>query len=131
MRRTALRSVASSSITRIRATGTVFVQLSRAVSDLATPRELGDVLARAVGQGLDRRGRLAPAARDEARAVADEEVPHVVRAVVTVHDRSTRVVAHAARAQQVGRERGLLHRLAPRAPRPPGLAQLHGTILQD
>src|SRR3989442_8467849 len=120
MRRTALRSVASSSITRIRATGTVFVQLSRAVSDLATPRELGDVLARAVGQGLDRRGGLAPAARDEARAVADEEVPHVVRAVVAVHHRCARVVAHAAGAEEMGRERRLLHRLAPPAPPPPG-----------
>src|SRR5437879_11168972 len=121
MRRTALRSVASSSITRIRATGTVIVQLSRVVSDLATPRERGDVLAGPVGQGLYRRGGLASAARDEARAVADEKVPHVVRAVVAVHHRCARVVAHAAGAEEVGRERRLLHRLAPRAPRARGL----------
>src|SRR3989454_7288765 len=131
IRRTALRSVASSSITRMRGTGMMRVQLSRAVSNLAAPRELGDVLAGAVGQGLNRRGRLAPAARDEARAVADEEVPHVVRAVVAVDDRGPRVVAHAARAQEVGREVRLLHRLPPGPPGARGLENLDRPVLQE
>src|SRR5207245_1560077 len=78
-------------------------------SDLAPPRERGEVLAGPVGQGLDRRRGLAPATGDEARAVADEEIPHVVRAVIAVHDRGPRVVAHAARTQEVGREVRLLH----------------------
>src|SRR3989475_12005593 len=115
MRRTALRSVASSSITRIRATGTVIVQLSRAVSDLAPPRELGDVLARTVGPGLDRRGGLAPAARDGGRAVRDAAGSHVVLTVVAAHHRHARAVAHAARAQEGGREDRLLHQPAARA----------------
>ena len=54
-----------------------------------------------------------------------------MRAVVAVDDRGPRVVAHAARAQEVGRERRLLHRLAPGAPRARGLENLDRPVLQE
>ncbi len=52
---------------------------------LSPPRELGDVVRRAVGQRLDRARRLTAPARDETRTVAQEEVGHVVRTVVAIH----------------------------------------------
>ena len=68
----------------------------------------------------DRHRRLAAAARDEARAVDDEQILHVVRAIVLVDDRRLRVVPHAARAEQVDAELLALDRLAATsAPRRP------------
>src|SRR2546425_10691063 len=108
MRRTALRSVASSSITRTRAAAGVIPRWLRSRPAARTGR-----CARPRGRPGPGSSRWAgPAARDEARAVTDEEVPHVVRAVVAVHDRGARVVAHAAGAEEMGRERRLLARPA-------------------
>src|SRR5436190_22829785 len=69
--------------------------------DLSSLRGCRDQLTRSERQRGNRRCGLAPRRRDEAAAVADEQVLHVVRAVVFVDDRRLRVVAHAARAEQV------------------------------
>jgi len=70
------------------------------------------VIGRPERERLDRHRRLAATGSDEARSVADEEVPHVVRAMVAVHDRITRIIAHARGAQEldsaVRRQRGLV-----------------------
>ena len=86
-------------------------------SDLAAPGERRDVLARPERQRRDRLGRLPARRGDHAAAVADEQVPHVVRAMEPIDDRGPRVVAHPARAEQVHRLRLRLNRLGPRLER--------------
>src|SRR5436309_13139099 len=101
------------------------------LSNLGPPRELSDVLPGAISERLDRRGRLAPTARHQTRAVADEEVPHVVGSVMAIHHRSPRVVAHPARPQQVGRESRLLYRLPPGSACAGGFEDLDRPLLQE
>ena len=74
-------------------------------SDLASPGERGDVLAGAERQGGNGLGGLPSRRRDHAAAIADEEVRHVVRAMEAIDHRRLRVVAHAARPQQVNGQR--------------------------
>src|ERR1700737_1236753 len=70
-------------------------------SDLAALGELPDVVGRAERERLNGHGRLASAGGDEARAVAQEQIRHVVGAVILVDDGARGIVAHPARAEQV------------------------------
>ena len=70
-------------------------------SDRVRAREPRDVVGRAKGERLNRHRRLAAARGDEAASVADEEVRHVVRAMVAVDDGVARIVAHPRRAEQM------------------------------
>jgi hypothetical protein len=72
-------------------------------SDLSTPAEFRDVLARPERERLNRHRRLTAAGRDEAAAVAEKQVRYVVAAMLAIDDRRRRIVAHAAGAEQVHR----------------------------
>ena len=73
----------------------------RAILDLAAPGESGDVFAGAERERLDGHRRLAAAGGHQAAAVAQEEIRDVVAAMVLVDHRRRRIVAHAARAEEV------------------------------
>ena len=84
--------------------------------DLSALRESRDVLAGAERERLNRHRRLAAARGHEAAAVADERFGTSCAAMIPVDHRCRRVVAHAARAEQVHR-RCLLGAPAPSSTR--------------
>src|SRR5712691_12068661 len=97
---------------------------SRFALYLSALRESSDVFPGSKRERLDRHRRLAAAAGHERRSVHDEQILHVVRSVILVHDRRLRIVAHAAGAEQVESELLALHGLLPRLERARGLEQL-------
>src|SRR5687767_2486942 len=87
-------------------------------SDFVASRELRDVVGRAECEGLDGHGRLPTSGRDEAAAITDEEIAHVVGTVEAIDYRRPRIVAHAAGAEQVRAQRALVYGHLPDALRP-------------
>src|ERR1043165_4153113 len=75
-------------------------------SDLAPLRQVRDSLSGPERQRHDRHGRLAAARRHQAAAVTDEEIRHVVRAVIDIDKRGLRILPHATGAEQVRRPTG-------------------------
>src|SRR5262245_55911410 len=69
--------------------------------DLVQSREPGYVVGGAERQCLNRHRRLPATRRHEARSIADEEVRHIVRAVVAIDDRVPRIVAHPRGPEQL------------------------------
>src|SRR5215467_11261926 len=55
-------------------------------------------------QRLDGHCRLPAPGCHEAAAIAQKQIPHVMRTVIAIDDRGPRIVPHAACAQQVHRE---------------------------
>ena len=82
-------------------------------------------------QRLNRHRRLTAAGRDKAAAIAHEQIRHVVRAMVLVHDRGVRIVAHAARAEQMQPEVLLRHRASSDPLRACRLEDLDAAILEE
>src|SRR5258708_23925034 len=69
-------------------------------SDFIAPGESADMIGRAESQRLNGHGRLASTGRDEARAVAEEQIRHVVGAVILVDDGTRGIVGHSTGAEQ-------------------------------
>jgi hypothetical protein len=69
--------------------------------NLAPLGKANNVICRAICQCLNRAGWLPAPRCDEAAAIADEQIRHVVRAVVGVDDRAFRLFAHPASAEQM------------------------------
>src|SRR4051794_20189030 len=89
---------------------TPFISFVLLYLDLILAREGGDVFAGSKRECLDGHGGLAPAGSDQAAAIADEQVRHIMAAMVSVDHRGGRVVAHAAGAEQVHRRSTFGHR---------------------
>src|SRR5690606_19091142 len=100
-------------------------------SDFVRARGAYDVIGGAERERHDGLGRLAAARGHEARPVADEQVGHVVTAMPAVGHRGFRVVAHAARAEQVRADRLRRDRCGPCALRTGGVQQGHRVLLQE
>src|SRR5215813_13918722 len=67
--------------------------------DFATLCQIGDAVGGSECEGLDGFSWLATAGGNEAAAVTEEKILHVVRAMIGVDDGRLRVVAHTAGAE--------------------------------
>ena len=74
---------------------------NRSSTEIAASGESADTIRSAVSQCLNGHGGLSAPGRDETTAVAQKQILYVMRAVVRIDDRTLRIVAHAAGAEQV------------------------------
>src|SRR5579864_4052857 len=79
------------------------------ISDLVSFCELTDVIGGSEGERLNRHGRLATTGSHEAGTVTQEQIPHVVSAMILVDHGSCRIVAHETGAQQMHTVTLLIH----------------------
>ena len=77
------------------------VPFPRALGEVAAFGEGRDAVGGAEGQRHDGHGGLAAARSDQAAAIAEEKILYIVSLVIGIDDRSLRIVAHAAGAEQV------------------------------
>src|SRR5262249_53817993 len=70
-------------------------------AEFAAFRERSDAVGGAKCERFDGHGGLAAAGRDETAAVAEEQVFHVVRAMIRIDDGSFRVASHTAGSEQM------------------------------
>src|SRR5580692_427745 len=98
---------------------------------LAALRKLTDVVGGAESKRLYRHGRLASARGDEAGAVADKKIPHIMRAMKPVDHGTLRIVAHPASAEQVHAAARRARSRAPGFLRAGSLHDLERAVLQE
>src|SRR5882724_596300 len=101
MRITSLESTANDYQNRRVRNGKRFAQLVLLGVYVATLCERSDAIGRSECERFDGHSRLAAAGGDEAAAVAEENVFHVVGAMVRIDDGSLWIVAHAASAKEM------------------------------
>ena len=94
-------------------------------------RQPADMLGRPKSQRLYGFSRLPPTGCHEAAAIADKQVRHIVGAMIFVHHRGRRVVAHASGPQQVRGEGLRPDRVLPDRLRARGLENFGGPVHQE
>src|SRR5712692_8046429 len=99
------------------------------LGDFAALGQRGDAVGGAEGEGFDGHGGLAAAGGDQAAAVAEEEIFHVVGLVVGIDYGGFGVVAHAAGPEEVHGEFGFLYRVRPLLSRAGGIEELVGPLV--
>src|SRR2546430_4144791 len=98
---TSLESTAKDYQNRRVRNGKRFVQLVLLGVYVATLCERSDAIGSAERERFDSHSRLATAGGDEAAAVAEEDVFHVMRAMVRIDDGSLWIIAHAAGTEEM------------------------------